>query len=111
MCGIAGTYKISNKPISKEEVDKFDIVKRVLFHRGPDQQGLHNDENGIIVNTRLSILDHSSKAALPMSNEDQSIWITYNGEVSNFMELKKRFQLHKKYSFRTTSDRIGTRLE
>ena len=65
----------------------------VLHHRGPDSRGVAEDERCALGNTRLRILDLSDKAALPMSNEDGTVWLCYNGEVTNFRELRAEFRL------------------
>jgi asparagine synthase (glutamine-hydrolysing) len=75
---------------------------RMLSHRGPDDSGIHV-ENGIgLAHTRLSILDLPG-GHQPMCNEDSSFWITFNGEIFNYLELKKDL-LAKGHTFATRSD-------
>ena len=95
MCGINGIiYKNSNPDI--HEVHK---MNKAIKHRGPDDEGLYKFENIILGHVRLAILDISKKGKQPMSN-DSRYWITYNGEIYNFQELKKQLidLGHKFYS-------------
>tara|TARA_Y100000590_G_scaffold449261_1_gene587116 strand:+ start:2899 stop:4797 length:1899 start_codon:yes stop_codon:yes gene_type:complete len=95
MCGINGIiYKNSNPDI--HEVHK---MNKAIKHRGPDDEGLYKFENIILGHVRLAILDISRKGKQPMSN-DSRYWITYNGEIYNFQELKKQLidLGHKFYS-------------
>ena len=63
-----------------------------IYHRGPDAQGTKTFPNMSIGNARLSILDLSEKGNQPMSNDDQTKWIVYNGEIYNFPEIKKELE-------------------
>jgi asparagine synthase (glutamine-hydrolysing) len=74
-----------------------------LMHRGPDAIGSWLGGRIGLGHTRLSIIDLSKAANQPMSNEDGSIWITYNGEVYNFQELRKELEL-KGHRFKSRSD-------
>ncbi|MBN1700112.1 MAG: asparagine synthase (glutamine-hydrolyzing) [Spirochaetales bacterium] len=64
-----------------------------LRHRGPDASGLYYDGRCCLNHQRLSIIDLTDSGRQPMSNEDKSIWIAYNGETYNFRDLKRRFRL------------------
>ncbi len=92
MCGIFG-FNFEDRNIIKKMGD-------ILNHRGPDDEGYFLDENVSLGHKRLSIIDLSKKGQQPMSNEDGSIWITYNGEIYNFKELRKILKKmgHKFYS-------------
>ena len=103
MCGIAGIICLNSK-LTDTDVESGRRMTSILHHRGPDNRGYFNDENCFLGNTRLSIIDLSPQANLPMSNESGSVWLAYNGEITNFRELRKQFKLDDKYSFRTTSD-------
>jgi len=101
MCGIVGFCSCN------EKVDKAILtsMRDALTHRGPDDAGIYIDEenNVGLGHRRLSILDLSSLGHQPMSNENGSIWITYNGEVYNFKEIRE--ELSKRgYSFKSKSD-------
>src|SRR3989304_2426807 len=84
MCGIVGFCSC------REKVNKAVLtsMRDALTHRGPDDVGIYIDEenNVGLGHTRLSILDLSSLGHQPMSNENGSIWITYNGEVYNYKD-------------------------
>jgi len=101
MCGITGFV---NK--TKANVDE-DLLRRMsglIAHRGPDGEGFFIDrENGFaLANRRLSIIDIVG-GAQPMSNDDKSIWITYNGEIYNFPEIRDELE-SKGLEFKTRSD-------
>jgi asparagine synthase (glutamine-hydrolysing) len=120
MCGICGEIDFDHKGIKPE------VIKRmceVLAHRGPDDEGmlfikggrydevkksstLFKGENGFEVSLghrRLSIIDLSEAGHQPMSNEDGTIWIVYNGEIYNFQEIRGRLE-GKGHLFRSKSD-------
>ncbi len=85
MCGIAGIVnKKNHQPVSIETLKS---MVAYLQHRGPDQFGAYRDKNCGMVNTRLSILDIAG-GQQPIANEDQSLWIVYNGEIFNDLELR-----------------------
>ncbi len=93
MCGIAG-FNFDDKELIKEMI-------KTLQHRGPDDSGYYIDEYVSLGHARLSIIDLSKRAKQPMSNEDGSIWITYNGEIYNYIELREELRNHE---FRSNSD-------
>lgn len=83
MCGIAGELSFQSAP-DPELVSR--MVAR-LAHRGPDAVGLHADRHVALGHARLAIID-SAGGAQPMGNADGSIWITFNGEIFNYVELR-----------------------
>ena len=101
MCGIAGKlYLDGRQPVERELIDR---MLQVAAHRGPDGQGRHLSGPIGLGHCRLSIIDLSSCGAQPMSNEDGTVWITFNGEIYNYPEL--RAQLIKRgHVFRSTTD-------
>jgi len=103
MCGIAGAFNLKSE-FTLEDVLEVENLAHALAHRGPSQQGSFADPKAVLVNTRLSIQDLSANASLPMSNDDGSIWLAFNGEISNFKELKRSFKLDQKYQFKSNSD-------
>jgi asparagine synthase (glutamine-hydrolysing) len=103
MCGIAGIIGISH-PIEETSKTNLRAMTTALRHRGPDSIGYYTDASVALGNTRLNIIDLSDNAHLPMTNENGSIWIAYNGEVTNFKELKKTFHLEKKHTLQSSSD-------
>jgi len=86
MCGIAGIYNLNNKPVSRKSVE---LMISTLEHRGPNDAGIYEDGCIVLGHRRLSILDLSSKGHQPMSNTNETHWIVHNGEVYNYIELKK----------------------
>jgi len=131
MCGIAGIFNTTGKPI-----DKIRLVNmtRIIRHRGPDDEGyllVNTDENrnqhckgadtisflqgtlprveeGISANLafgfrRLSIIDLSEKGHQPMSNASGSLWIVFNGEIYNYLEIREELS-GLGHTFVTNSD-------
>ena len=80
-------------------------MRDTLTHGGPDDAGLYVDkQKGLALgHRRLSILDLSELGHQPMANEDKSLWITYNGEVYNFKEIRKELEGHG-HRFRSNTD-------
>ena len=68
-----------------------------LQHRGPDDQGIYINKSMGFGHRRLSIIDLDS-GQQPMSNEDGNLWITFNGEIYNFLEI--RHELEKRHLFK-----------
>ncbi len=100
MCGICGKLYFDRE----REVDH-DLLNRMLDaiqHRGPDAGGVYLNGQIGLGHRRLSIIDLTS-GGQPLSNEDNSIWITFNGEIYNFRELRS-FLLAKGHRFRTNTD-------
>jgi asparagine synthase (glutamine-hydrolysing) len=95
MCGIAG--------FNWRDDGLIQIVSDTLFHRGPDQSGSYCDEAVSLGHRRLSIIDLTEHGRQPMSNEDGTIWISYNGEVYNFKELRARLE-DKGHVFQSRTD-------
>jgi asparagine synthase (glutamine-hydrolysing) len=100
MCGIAGLY---NTPTA--EPGDPEIIRRMVAaigHRGPDGTGYHAEPGIVLGHARLSIIDLGG-GAQPIHNEDRTIWITYNGEVFNYVELR-RFLEGRGHRFYTQTD-------
>ncbi|NLE01995.1 MAG: asparagine synthase (glutamine-hydrolyzing) [Fibrobacter sp.] len=100
MCGIAGVYNSNGL----SELDKISIhpMTEILAHRGPDDQGFYSDECISLGQRRLSIIDLSG-GKQPMCNEDRTIWIIFNGEIFNYIELMNMLK-KKGHRFSTRSD-------
>ena len=102
MCGINGVFYYNN---SKNAIES-EIVKmrESLKHRGPDGAGFFISKNKKVGfgHRRLAIIDLSPAGAQPMANADGTIWITFNGEIYNFQELRK--ELGGKYTFKSKTD-------
>ncbi len=73
-----------------------------MAHRGPDEMGIYRDDEVSLVHTRLSIIDLAS-GQQPLANEDNTLWIVFNGEIFNYVELREELVLLG-HSFRTKSD-------
>ena len=88
MCGIAGILRADLLPTQGER--QLTTMLRALKHRGPDDEGLWQNENGTVrfAHARLSILDLSPAGHQPMSSADGRFTITFNGEIYNFLELR-----------------------
>jgi asparagine synthase (glutamine-hydrolysing) len=99
MCGIAGMFNLDGAPVTPEPLQG---MIRMLAHRGPDDTGFHAENSVGLGHTRLSIIDLAG-GHQPMSNEDGSLWITFNGEIFNYLELRKEL-LAKGHRFATRSD-------
>jgi len=98
MCGICGTAGFIDKALLEQ-------MANIMSHRGPDDAGIHlsPDAQVGLGNRRLSIIDLSPAGHMPMSNEDGSIWITQNGEIYNFPELRQELE-QRGHTFRSRSD-------
>jgi asparagine synthase (glutamine-hydrolysing) len=100
MCGIAGIFNLSDaKEIS---IDTLKRMVAVLKHRGPDGFGFYKDERVGLAHARLSIIDLEG-GWQPIHNEDKKVWITFNGEIFNYIELRRDLE-DKGHSFYTKSD-------
>ena len=99
MCGIIGEIQKS----TLVDINKFNTLRDLMFHRGPDGCGTEviNERNVALGHRRLSIIDLSENARQPMCNEDSTVWITFNGEIYNFQELKAELSHH---TFKSNSD-------
>ena len=100
MCGIAGM--VTTGRIADDEKDLLKRMTRALYHRGPDGEGYYFDEQAGLGHRRLSIIDLEA-GKQPMSNEDDSVWVTFNGEIYNYLDLRK-YLLTKGHRFKTESD-------
>lgn len=102
MCGISGLISLESCPEGDVRVSR---MVNAMHHRGPDDNGLYNDDKNTIHfgHNRLSIIDLDSRSKQPMLSSDARFVLTFNGEIYNYLELKK--ECEKKGSrFLTTSD-------
>jgi asparagine synthase (glutamine-hydrolysing) len=100
MCGIAGVVSGSATPCLAETVS---AMVAALAHRGPDSAGVQSLGPCVLGNTRLAIIDPTEIGRQPMCNEDGTVWITFNGEIYNASEHRKRL-LEKGHRFRSATD-------
>src|SRR5438270_11992689 len=91
----AGFFNDGNGPFKQEESKLKKVMDQMLMqvrHRGPDDHGLviHCKDETVIAlgHTRLSIIDLSAAGHQPMRSDDQRFWMTYNGEIYNFKEIR-----------------------
>jgi asparagine synthase (glutamine-hydrolysing) len=99
MCGIAGILQTDSTPVSR---DVLSAMIAALAHRGPDGEGLEVRESVGLGNRRLAIIDLEG-GKQPLSNEDGDVWITFNGAIYNYRELRGELE-SKGHCFRTRSD-------
>jgi asparagine synthase (glutamine-hydrolysing) len=95
MCGICG-FNWTDGPLVEQ-------MKALLVHRGPDDHGSYVADGISLGHRRLSIVDLSESGRQPLSNEDGSVWITFNGEIYNHPELRTRLEA-KGHVFRSRTD-------
>ncbi len=99
MCGIAGIVHDDKRTVDNGALRR---MTRALIHRGPDEEGFHVEPGIGLGHRRLSIIDLST-GQQPLCNEDGTIWVTFNGEIFNYIEL--RADLEKRgHRFKTQSD-------
>ncbi len=101
MCGIAGILSLSGNA-GPPEVDAIGRMVTALRHRGPDEFGAFCDADVALGHARLSIIDLST-GQQPIANEDDTMWIVFNGEVFNYVELRQELEAIG-HRFRTRSD-------
>ena len=99
MCGISGIFNLNEEKVSQETLHS---MLSLIRHRGPDESGIVLLNNIGLGNVRLSIIDLSS-GQQPMTNQDKSMWIVYNGEVFNYIELRRDLE-KKGVVFQTNCD-------
>lgn len=105
MCGIAGAAWtdaaefVADAPLNR--------ALETIRHRGPDAGGtrrFQSDDHGCVLgHRRLSIIDLSEHGQQPLSNEDGSVWVTFNGEIFNYRELREQL-VARGHTFRTDTD-------
>ncbi|OGX22435.1 MAG: asparagine synthase (glutamine-hydrolyzing) [Omnitrophica WOR_2 bacterium GWF2_43_52] len=105
MCGICGIIDYRSSRIEKGLLSR---ASSQMYHRGPDDEGFYidNPPSGPSVglgHRRLKIIDLSEAGHQPMTNEDGTIWIVFNGEIYNFNELKTELE-KKRHVFRSRTD-------
>jgi asparagine synthase (glutamine-hydrolysing) len=97
MCGIFGKYAVDG--VTRESLER---MAKVLVHRGPDDAGFYTDGSIGLGNRRLSIIDLEG-GRQPISNEDGTIWIVFNGEIYNYRQLRDELEA-RGHRFQTSTD-------
>lgn len=100
MCGIAGIFGHHESKLPASERAR--NMAYQLKHRGPDSAAYYHDEQALLVHTRLSIIDIQG-GEQPIHNEDKTIWVSFNGEIYNYVELREAL-LKKGHTFYTHTD-------
>jgi asparagine synthase (glutamine-hydrolysing) len=103
MCGIGGfLLSWARSPHNELESRLWGMIA-TLRHRGPDDEGVWTDGQAGLAHARLSIIDLSPAGHQPMASADKTVWITYNGEIYNFAEIRRDLEAAG-YRFRSRSD-------
>src|SRR3954469_24221628 len=100
MCGIAGIVAVDQ--LEQDAPARALRMRDIITHRGPDEAGLHCDAHAALAHRRLSIVDLST-GQQPLSIEDGSIWVIFNGEIYNHAEVRTQLEAHG-HAYRTKSD-------
>src|SRR5690349_18390877 len=103
MCGIAGIFNFGAAP--RDEAPHLLRMRDAIVHRRPDDAGLHQtaDRRVALGHRRLSIIDLSEAGRQPLCNEDETVWITFNGEIYNHLALRGPLE-EKAHRFRSRTD-------
>jgi asparagine synthase (glutamine-hydrolysing) len=101
MCGISGIFNF-HRDCGEAELAAIQAMNDRLVHRGPDDEGFHMSGPIALGHRRLSIIDLSS-GTQPMCNEDETVWVVFNGEIYNYRALQSEL-IQKGHRFRTRSD-------
>ncbi|PWK06292.1 asparagine synthase (glutamine-hydrolyzing) [Tumebacillus permanentifrigoris] len=99
MCGIVGLFNKTGQPVDQSVLER---MSDQIVHRGPDDMGVHLQDNIGLGFRRLSIIDLEG-GHQPLSNEDGTVWISFNGEIYNYQEIR-RWLLERGHQFKTDSD-------
>lgn len=101
MCGIAGRFNyLTGAPVAAETMA---AMSGLLAHRGPDGSGVFVDGPVGLAHRRLAVIDLSPGGRQPMATDDGRLWITFNGEIYNFLGLRAELESHG-HQFRSQSD-------
>jgi asparagine synthase (glutamine-hydrolysing) len=100
MCGIAGMVALTG---ARADEDLLAAMSARIRHRGPDGEGVYLDGPVGLAHRRLAIIDLTDAAKQPMTNEDGTLWLVFNGEIYNFIELREELA-GKGHAFRSGGD-------
>src|SRR5258705_84825 len=103
MCGISGFLIAGETPPARELEARLWAMIATLRHRGPDDEGVWSDSRAGLAHARLSIIDLSPAGHQPMASADATVWISYNGEIYNFAEIRQDLEALG-YRFRSRTD-------
>ena len=99
MCGICGISHLHNQPV---EPAVLQALNAAIAHRGPDSDGFYHAPGVGLAMRRLAIIDLNT-GDQPIANEDETIWIVFNGEIYNFPQLRPELE-RRGHHFRTNTD-------
>jgi asparagine synthase (glutamine-hydrolysing) len=102
MCGIAGCFSFDS-PSGAAELALVSELSNRQHHRGPDAEGIFQHGSVTLAHRRLAIIDLSDSGKQPMCNEDGTVWVTFNGEIYNYRELRSELGQFG-HVFRSQSD-------
>jgi asparagine synthase (glutamine-hydrolysing) len=103
MCGVAGFLWMGRGATAFNPLARLKDMVTVLHHRGPDDEGIWWDGTCGLAHARLSIIDLSPAGHQPMGSGDGRVWVSFNGEIYNFQELRRELEA-KGIVFRSRSD-------
>lgn len=103
MCWIAWSI-FNNEALVENEKTNINNMLDFLHHRWPDNKNIYIQNNFIFWTTRLSIMDLSSNWDMPFVYDNWDLVLIYNWEITNYLELSKKYNLKSKYNFKSTSD-------
>jgi asparagine synthase (glutamine-hydrolysing) len=99
MCGIVGLFNKTGQPVEQMVLER---MSNQIVHRGPDDMGVHLQDNIGLGFRRLSIIDLEG-GHQPLSNEDGTVWISFNGEIYNYQEIRRGL-VARGHQFKTEAD-------
>jgi asparagine synthase (glutamine-hydrolysing) len=104
MCGITGI--VAREGLGPDDRDRVLRMRDIISHRGPDDAGVYVDAHAVLGHRRLSIVDLAA-GHQPLSNEDQTVWIVFNGEIYNHREVRARLEsAGHRYATRSDTETI-----
>ncbi len=101
MCGICGVFDAEGR--GQFQASLVRRMAETLVHRGPDNDGFHISPHCVLGHRRLRIIDLSPLGRQPMTNEDGSLWISFNGEIYNYLDLRSAL-IRRGHQFRSQTD-------
>jgi len=99
MCGISGIVNLNGEPVDREALQR---MADTICHRGPDDYGFYFGQGIGLAHRRLSIIDLAT-GGQPLSNEDKTLWIVFNGEIYNHLDLRSKL-IERGHRYQTRSD-------
>src|SRR6476646_7306069 len=100
MCGIVGTMRFDGRRVDQRDLER---MRDTMFHRGPDGAGCYVDGAVGLGLRCLAIIDLSEAGHQPMSNEDGTVWLVFNGEIYNYAELRHEL-IGRGHQFKSHTD-------